>query len=728
MSGVRRYPCALLALSLTYLPMSTHASPYLWRNVMVGGGGYSPNILLSPRVKGLAYLRTDIGGLYRFESTSSRWIPLQDGMAQSSYFGIESIALDPEDDEVIYAAVGMYRSDAAAILRSSDRGGHWIATPVTFRMGGNEDGRGMGERLAVDPNDHAILFFGSRHDGLQRSVDFGRSWSRVSTLPVDTSRADAHNGGVSFVLFDPRGSSTGQPSQRLYVGIANEGTATLWRSQDAGEHWQVLRAPVPSGLLPLRAALDANGDLFVTFADGIGPNGITRGAVWRFGTLDTESADVTPRIAAAEGGYLGLALDSIHPGTVLVASVDAWHSKDTVWRSTDRGVHWQSLRERAVMNIAATPFLDFGRPRAEFGWWMTGLAIDPFDSNHLVYTTGATVYASDSPLEGATPLQIAPWVSGIEETAVLSLAQSRSVLLSGFGDIGGFRHEDLEHSPPHMYQNPVFTNTDQIVVASGAQDRVVRSGRLHSEQIAAADSMDGGRTWNPVSLPSRLRSDCAENKHPRPPWLALSADASALIMAGCNAWVSADRGVHWREIQGLPAGAHPIADGRHSTRFYAYAQSQWWVSDDGRRFLKTASWGLPRVGNAADLNGRSGFSLYAVPGRRADLWLLVEGQAYHSVDGGMHFKHLLTDLRFEQLSFGKPASPAGYPTLFAMATRSSRRGIYRSNNCGVSFEGVTDEEHEYGGRYRVILADQMVVDRVYVGTDGRGLLVADRRR
>jgi xyloglucan-specific exo-beta-1,4-glucanase len=89
---------------------------------------------------------------------------------------------------------------------------------------------------------------------------------------------------------------------------------------------------------------------------------------------------------------------------------------------------------------------------------------------------------------------------------------------------------------------------------------------------------------------------------------------------------------------------------------------------------------------------------------------------------------LASDLRFEQISFGNAASPAGYPTLFAIATRNSRRGIYRSNDCGVSFEGVTDEEHEYGGRYRVILADQMVVDRVYVGTDGRGLLVADGKR
>ena len=58
-------------------------------------------------------------------------------------------------------------------LRKSvrDRGNTWDVFPVSFRMGGNEDGRGVGERLAVDPNDNRVLFFGSRHEGLWKSTD-----------------------------------------------------------------------------------------------------------------------------------------------------------------------------------------------------------------------------------------------------------------------------------------------------------------------------------------------------------------------------------------------------------------------------------------------------------------------------------------------------------------------------------------------------------------------------
>src|SRR5882757_351505 len=160
------------------------AGDYVWRNVKVGGGGFAPAIVFSRVERGLAYLRTDMGGAYRWDAGARGWIPLEDSISESSYFGIESIAADPIDANVVYLAAGMYRRAGAAILRSHDRGNTWEVFPTTFRMGGNEDGRGLGERLAIDPNSTSTLYFGSRHDGLQRSLDSGRSWSVVATFPV----------------------------------------------------------------------------------------------------------------------------------------------------------------------------------------------------------------------------------------------------------------------------------------------------------------------------------------------------------------------------------------------------------------------------------------------------------------------------------------------------------------------------------------------------------------
>src|SRR5882724_4906681 len=88
-------------------PAVPHPSHYVWQNVVVGGGGFSPNIVFSPVEPGLAYLRTDIGGVYRYEQSLQRWIALQDDMAEGNYFGVESVAPDPRNAQVVYAAVGM---------------------------------------------------------------------------------------------------------------------------------------------------------------------------------------------------------------------------------------------------------------------------------------------------------------------------------------------------------------------------------------------------------------------------------------------------------------------------------------------------------------------------------------------------------------------------------------------------------------------------------------------
>jgi xyloglucan-specific exo-beta-1,4-glucanase len=102
---------------------------YDWHNVVIGGGGFSPNIIFSPAEKDLAYLRTDVGGIYRWETSQQRWIALEDDIWNASYYGIESIAPDPKDANTVYVAAGMYSFAPAAILRSRDRGKRGTSSP-----------------------------------------------------------------------------------------------------------------------------------------------------------------------------------------------------------------------------------------------------------------------------------------------------------------------------------------------------------------------------------------------------------------------------------------------------------------------------------------------------------------------------------------------------------------------------------------------------------------------
>lgn len=128
---------------------------YTWKNVRIDGGGFVPGIIFNQKEADLIYARTDIGGAYRWNSATSSWIPLLDwvGWDNWGWNGVMSLATDAADPNRVYAAVGMYTNtwdpNNGAILRSTDRGNTWQATPLPFKVGGNMPGRGMGERLKL---------------------------------------------------------------------------------------------------------------------------------------------------------------------------------------------------------------------------------------------------------------------------------------------------------------------------------------------------------------------------------------------------------------------------------------------------------------------------------------------------------------------------------------------------------------------------------------------------
>jgi len=104
----------------------------------------------------------------------------------------------------------------------------WEKIPVPFKFGGNEDGRYIGERLAVDPNLGSRLLLGTRHNGLWKSEDFGGTWQQVSAFPVTGS---AHGAGIGFVIFEGSSGIAGRPSPTIYIGVATTQTNLYRRSQ-----------------------------------------------------------------------------------------------------------------------------------------------------------------------------------------------------------------------------------------------------------------------------------------------------------------------------------------------------------------------------------------------------------------------------------------------------------------------------------------------------------------
>lgn len=735
LSGLRCVLARIAFVCLLAFATPTAAGDYVWRNVVIGGGGFSPNIIFSRAEPNLAYLRTDIGGAYRWDEAASRWIPLQDHVADGNLFGIESIALDASNSDVVYLAAGMYRRDRAAILRSYDRGATWETFPVDFRMGGNEDGRGLGERLAIDPHLPSRLFFGSRHDGLMMSADFGATWARVDGFQLQglgvPPAGQPTNAGIAFVVFDPASGATGAATRTIFAGSADAGEHHLFRSNDAGVTWRAIAGGPNADLLPVRAELAPNGVLYIAYANGIGPNGITDGAFYSYDPRTGAWADLSPDELRAPGGYMGFGVDRQTPGALVVASINRWQPHDTIWRTTDHGVSWRDYYSGSLRDVSETPFLNWGDPQADFGWWMAGLAVDPFDGRRVAYTTGATIYRTED-ITATAPVW-RPWVRGVEETAVLTLVSPSEgpVLLSGFGDLSGFAHDDVGISPAYQFVSPVFSNTNTIDVAGAAQNVIVRSGvrayRTEEGAPTLAYSLDHARTWRTLALPPQngQRYDVSGNTA-----LAVSADGALFVAMTPTPLISTDRGASWGEARGLPLHARPVADRVMPRRFYAlnFATGDFYQSDDGLTYREIVSHGLPSGLNADRPTHRErAFPLMATPGRFGDLWFVSRSGLFHSADGGRRFTRVNADIEVQALGFGKAPPGRDYPALYAIGSRAELVAIWRSDDRGRTWVRLNDSDHEYGRRFRCIAGDPRVFGRVYVGTDGRGILYGEPR-
>ena len=710
-------------------------TPYQWRNVTVGGGGFAPGIVFSPAERGLAYLRTDMGGAYRWDDAARRWIPLEDALANGSFQGVESVAPDPVDPNIVYLAAGVGARSEAAILRSTDRGAHWRITPVPFAMGGNEDGRGLGERLAIDPHRRDTLLFGSRHDGLWRSDDAGAHWAKVTAFPLaglgrPQGWRDTH-GGLSFVLFDPRTPG------RVFVGSADPGARHLFRSDDGGQRWLAVAGGPPADMLATKAVVGGDGILTITYDDAIGPNGISRGAVWRFDPSAEQWADVTPdkRPDAPRGGYMGVAVSATNPQLIAVSTVDRSRPVDTVWRSTDGGRHWDELWRHSTRDVSASPFLDLDGPEPNFGHWIAGLAIDPFDDNHAAYVTGATMYDTHAfGTTGSMPWR--PWTRGIEQTAIITFTSptAGAAIVSGFGDIGGFRHDDLSVSPPHVHLDPYLTNTNNLDYAGLKPAIMVRSGNTHAPTVpdtSLAWSTDGGAHWRPLH---GARSTAAPAGHPAPEatgdaQIIVSADGSTFLVGTAGPQLSRDHGESWQLVRGLPTGLRVVADKADPRRFYAVDATAGRLlrSDDGgASFHAVAGRGLPAdLTGTAPRNRESANALLATPGRAGALWLLVDGALFRSVDAGEQWTRAPGSLSIALFGLGQAAPGAPWPALYAIGHAGPLDAVWRSTDGGARWTRINDDAHQWGLRFRIIGGDPKRFGRVYLGTDGRGLLYGD---
>ena len=722
------FPLLLLAAAADAVPQD-RTQAYRWRNVAVGGGGFVTGLVFHPGERGLLYARTDIGGAYRWEPAHQRWTPLLDWMGEDDRgrFGVESLALDPADADRLYLAVGTYlhaRGADGVVLRSRDRGATFERAPLPFKLGGNEQGRGNGERLAVDPRDGRVLLLGTRAHGLWRSADAGASWSEVTRFPaVARSEAawargarDAVPVGIAFVVFEPAGA----PADRgavVYAGVSTTGTS-LYRSHDGGMHWEAVPGQ-PTGLRPSHMVRDRRGRWLLSYGDEPGPNHMADGAVYRYDPADGSWIDITPlpRTPGQPGGFGwgAVAVDAHDPDVIVATTFRRYRPRDELFRSVDGGRSWSPAFERSRFEHAGVPWTRDATPH-----WMADVEIDPHDPERIWFVTGYGMWASRNAraYDGGEVLHWEFPQAGFEETVPLALLSppQGAHLVSGLGDVDGFVHDALD-VPQQRFSGVRFSNTESLATAAQAPARMVRTGHFHNrpgDAVRGAWSGDGGRSWTAFSEEPGEGAGAGR--------IVLSADGERAIWHPRDAsrhWRGDGQGRGWKPVAGLPRGAVVEADPLAANAFHAFdpASGRFFVSRDGGASF-TASWSLPGAGDVrrAELRPhprRSGEGWLAAGTRGLWRW---NGDGPVRIDG-------VEDAR--SLGLGAPARANGEPVLFLHGRVGADAGLHRSDDGGGSWRRIDHDGMRMGGVMRHVTGDPRLHGRVYFGTEGRGIWYGD---
>ena len=723
------WKAALALCGLAFAATAQDAAPYRYSSVRIGGGGFVSGLVFHPHEKGLYYARTDVGGAYRWDDAAKRWVSLTDWIEakDENLLGIDSLAVDPADPERVYLAAGTYTAPQVgngAVLRSADRGKHFERADLPFKLGGNELGRGNGERLAVDPHDGRVLFLGSRGAGLWRSDDRGAHWTKVESFPaVATSpAASAENPwrrqaiGIVFVVFEPASGKPGRPTPTLYAGVSTQQTS-LFRSDDGGRHWKSV-ANQPVGLRPNHMVRGGDGAYYLSYGDEPGPDKMSDGAVWKYEPATARWTDITPW-KDQRSGWGAVTVDPHDPKVLMTATFAHYAPKDELFRSVDGGAHWTAVFPHSEFDHGNATWTRDHTPH-----WLASVEIDPYDPDHVLFVTGYGIWASRDmrALDHGGGVHWSFQDDGLEETVALGLISppEGAHLLSAIGDLDGYRHDDLDAAQLQFTAPPRYANGEGIDFAQAKPALVVRSGYLRKPfgaAIRVAWSEDGGRQWQAFA------SEPPEGEGAGS--IAVAADGGAVVWAPRHAqhvYLTRDFGKHWMAVEGLGTDLQVLADRVDAKRFYAYGRMSGalYASRDGGEHF------APVGGALADAtHGHAQTRVQAAPDAAGVLYVgSRDGGWLRGDDNGRVLMRFNGVSGVDAFGFGKAAPGSSKPVLFFAGRLRGAQGMFRSLDDGASWQRIDDADHRYG-RISHLAGDPRVFGRLYFATSGRGIFYGD---
>jgi hypothetical protein len=154
----------------------------------------------------------------------------------------------------------------------------------------------------------------------------------------------------------------------------------------------------------------------------------------------------------------------------------------------------------------------------------------------------------------------------------------------------------------------------------------------------------------------------------------------------------------------------------NANKFYGFSGGRFHVSTNGgATFTQTVSTGLPAIAKYK-----------AMPGKEGEIWLAGDTGLFRSTNSGTSFTRLANVTSARNVGFGKAAPGRTNMAVFVVGVIDGVSGVYRSDDTGATWVRINDNTHQYGNMGEALTGDPRVWGRVYLGTNGRGVLYADR--
>lgn len=614
---------------------------YRYRNLPIPGGGYVTGFVFHRKVPDVLYIRTDIGGTYRFDRSEERWVSLSSHVSMediSETFPI-ALALDEAHPERLYIACGMNRAGAGKIAVSEDYGRHFELYDFPILIHGNLNGRGTADRLVVDKRDSDRLYYASQQEGLWVSRDRGKHWEKRTGCPEEYLTFAGMSEDGNALLIGSAGVTSARSERlrghSLYVSYdGGETFEKLWQPKD-GEIEGVKLA----GLVAQRYAMDES-YLYVTYSvmgrnayvlengyscDGgsvIGGHVVRYPIIRKNGVRFGQGRDITPGMedgASACGdvlleyGFGGIDASASLPG-LLVCSTISKEEGDSVYRSFDYGQTWEEILydlevgELAFRTSYMKPCYNGGHSLIH---WLSDIKINPFDENEAWFNTGTGVFRTRNLIK--EKVVFSDWCDGLEETVHLNVYSPPSgevKLIDILGDLGGFAFRELDMPCDNSFAdeegNRYITcinadysdiNPDCVVVTPRGNWKGKTKGGLIL-------SRDQCRTFERLPMPFGItpKLDAAlrtiEQPNVNSGWAALSPDAGTIVWSVAEGVrlpvdmviVSRDGGFRFRQVRVFDGeenavtqgGLKVFSDRLDSRLFYGFGEhGEFYVSKDG---------------------------------------------------------------------------------------------------------------------------------------------------